>query len=71
LIGIGDLGPTGIWQVWDPEGSMGPSSVFDISDLVNKIIEYCDDEMLFKLSQLNRNLRRLLLHDTTIRGKDF
>jgi len=55
---LGDLGPRGIWQVWDNE----KCKIFEIRDIVFIIVSYCDDMALLKLTMLSKELRTLLLH---------
>jgi len=38
--------------------------------LVKLIIEFADDEALFKIAMLSRGLRKILLADQSLRGKD-
>lgn len=62
LIGDGDLGEDGIWSVWDLKSSHSTvKSVFDIQDILNLIIQFADDEVLFKMSMVNKRLRRVVV----------
>lgn len=64
------MGPQGIWNIWQTRGC-GFKKVVDIPDLINLIISYADDETLFKLSQINRRLHKLILCDNSSKGKDL
>ena len=72
LIGDGDLGEDGIWSVWDLNSSRATvKSVFDLQDILNLIISFADDEVLFKMSMVNKRLRRVTVQEElTIKGKD-
>lgn len=60
MIGLGEMGPVGIWNVWHKNKG---EIVLDIPDLVNLVLAFCDDATLFKLSQVNKYLHKLLLED--------
>ena len=62
---MGELGERGIWE------HGGVKSIFDIRDIVYMVIQYCDDEALFKMAMLNKYLRAILLFDQSHRGKDY
>ena len=72
LIGDGDLGEDGIWSVWDLKSSRATvKSVFDLQDILNLIISFADDEVLFKMSMVNKRLRRVTVQEElTLKGKD-
>ena len=72
LIGAGDLGEAGIWSVWDLKSSRAAvKSVFDLGDILNLIISYAEDEVLYKMSIINKRLRKaILMDDMSIKGKD-
>ena len=79
MIGAGELGPQGIWQVWNldnvgqdeeeraaggkPARSKSAKLVCSILDLVYLIISYADDESLCKLSQVDSSFRSILFEE--------
>ena len=68
---MGDLGEEGIFKIWNfSSKNAAITSIFDINDLVHLILSFSDAETLFKMSQLNKKLRMMILHDFSPVGKD-
>ena len=76
MIGLGQEGIAGIYNMWNVDNDNDPQKpghrskknkyaklVLMIKDLVYMIISFADDEVLYKLSRINKEFRDILLGD--------
>lgn len=72
MVGDGDLGLEGIFSIWGNGRVMSVQQLLmNVRDLIQLIVEYCDDATLNKLCRVCQFFYKFLLKEETHRSKDY